>query len=119
MMRVISVEEFTKRWNSEKSLLLCPKLKSEYGVWLYPLPEDPCKSGDCGFVFCHNYKKEFSDPDRLVVPEKPLPHLLKQHLKTWKEEWKAEYNELKVWAKTEGVETIFDKMLEESDSDGQ
>ena len=119
-MIVISVEEFIERWNNTDSLLECPKLKSEHGVWLYPIPEDPCKSGDCGMYRCHNYKKGFSEPSRLVVPEKPLPHLLREHLKVWKEICDAEYVlEVKFWSKVEGIKTIFDKLLEEVDSDGQ
>jgi len=115
--KVISVKEFEERWNTSGSVG-CPKVRSEYGVWLYPLPEDPCKSGDCGWILCHNYKKGFSEPHRLVVPERPLLHLLKEHLKNWTKVWPIEYRDIKFWAKVKEIETIFDKLLEEVDSDG-
>ncbi|WP_456327902.1 hypothetical protein [Archaeoglobus sp.] len=80
--RRVSVKEFEERWETS-SLLECPKLRGEFGVWLYPIPEDPCKSGDCGIVTCHNYKRGFEDGSRLIVPERPLPHLLERHLEIW------------------------------------
>ena len=114
-MKVISVEEFLERWNSTISMLGCPKLK---GQWLYPVPEDPCKSGACGWIHSHNYRRGFREQDKLKVPEKPLQHLLKEHLKRWKEECKSEYEEIKFWAKVRGIKTVFDKFrLEEVDPD--
>jgi len=105
-MKVVSVEEFLEMWYNTTSFLGCPKLK---GCWLYPIPEDLCKSGDCGWIFCHNYKRGFDEHDKLIVPEKPLPDLLKEHLKQWKEECKKEYKEIMFWAKVKGIKTIFDK----------
>jgi len=82
-METVSVEEFVEKWKSTGSILGCPKLRSTGATWLYPLPEDPCKSGDCGFFLCHNYKKGFDK--HLIVPEQPLVELLKEHLAEWME----------------------------------
>jgi len=108
-MKVVSVEEFLEMWNSISSILLCPKLKGQWGQWLYPIPEDPCKSGDCGWIHCHNYKRGFEEHDKLIVPEKPLPDLLKEHLERWKKECKIEYRHIKRIARARGIKTIFDK----------
>jgi len=105
-VKVVSVEEFFEMWYSTTSLLGCPKLK---GQWLYPIPEDPCKSGDCGWIHCHNYKRGFEEHDKLIVPEKPLLDLLKEHLERWKKECKIEYRYIKRIARARGIKTIFDK----------
>jgi hypothetical protein len=74
-MKKVSVEEFIKKWNSS-SKLGCQKLRGYFAYWLYPLPEDLCKSGDCRFITCHNYRDGFDESHRLIVPEKPLPDLM-------------------------------------------
>ncbi len=74
-MKRVPSDVFEKLWkDSEK--LACPLLRAHSDFWLYPLPEDPCRSGRCNYKTCHNYKKGFDEPDRLVVPDRPLPHLL-------------------------------------------
>ena len=107
MLEVLNVNYFTKIWNETESFLGCPKLKGYLGSWLYPLPEDPCKSGDCGWIFCHNYKTGFEESERLIVPEEPLPDLLRDHLKKWKQVCEKEYREILFWEKIEGIRTIF------------
>ena len=96
-MNKIPCEVFEKLWEQE-SLLGCPVLKSPDWRWLFPLPEDPCKKKICGKWMCRNYERGFDEPDRLYVPEKPMPELLLQHLEKWMKEFTAD-EELKAFYK--------------------
>jgi len=48
--------------------LACPNTRWHRGdaVWVSRYC-DPCKYGDCDMTACHNYKKQWKEPKRLVV----------------------------------------------------
>ena len=61
-------ENFDKEWELATQLF-CPKLRFLNGSWLYDEADDPCIKGDCNLIGCHNYKKPFEEPERLIKKE--------------------------------------------------